>query len=293
VNPEAMLVAVTAAALFLLARAFRRGLTSGLAVAIGVVMAIGFITKLNFLGLAPGLVIGLLVLAARPVLRDRVPLRHAIRAPAIAIAIAAIPIVYYLFSNLVEGHEVLGSVAQIGHPTGGHGTIFDEASYVWQFFLPRLPGMSTDFHGLAPWRAIWFNRSVGLYGWLDTPLPLWLYDLALIPAILLAVLAIRELFVGRHSLRRRLGELAAYAAMVVGMLVLIGSPSYLHFPGQAGTYGEPRYLLSLIPLAGVIVALAARGTGRRFGPAAGVLIVVLFLGWDIFSQLQVVARFYG
>jgi hypothetical protein len=31
----------------------------------------------------------------------------------------------------------------------------------------------------------------------------------------------------------------------------------------------------------------------RGGPAAGALIVVLFLAHDIFSQLLVVARFYG
>jgi hypothetical protein len=42
-----------------------------------------------------------------------------------------------------------------------------------------------------------------------------------------------------------------------------------------------------------VVALAARGAGRRWGPIVGVLLVVMFLGQDIFSQLQVVARYYG
>jgi hypothetical protein len=41
------------------------------------------------------------------------------------------------------------------------------------------------------------------------------------------------------------------------------------------------------------LALAARGAGRRWGPPVGALIIVLFLGYDIFSQLLVVSRFYG
>jgi hypothetical protein len=44
---------------------------------------------------------------------------------------------------------------------------------------------------------------------------------------------------------------------------------------------------------GAALALSARGAGRRWGPAAGVLIVVLILGWNILSQLQVISRFYG
>jgi hypothetical protein len=76
-------------------------------------------------------------------------------------------------------------------------------------------------------------------------------------------------------------------------LVLIGSDSYLKFPSQAGTYAEPRYLLPMVPLAGAALALSARGAGRRWGPVAGVLIVVLFLAWNILSQLQVISRFYG
>jgi hypothetical protein len=42
-----------------------------------------------------------------------------------------------------------------------------------------------------------------------------------------------------------------------------------------------------------VLALAARGAGRRRGPAAGALIVVLFFAHDVFSRLLVVARFYG
>jgi hypothetical protein len=58
-------------------------------------------------------------------------------------------------------------------------------------------------------------------------------------------------------------------------------------------FAEPRYLLPLLPLMGAWLVLSARGAGRRWGPAAGTLTVVLFLSHDVFSQLQVVAHYYG
>ncbi len=65
VTPDALLYAVSAALFFALARAFRRGLSWGNAAAIGVLVALGFLAKLNFVGLAPGAFLGLFVLALR------------------------------------------------------------------------------------------------------------------------------------------------------------------------------------------------------------------------------------
>ncbi len=49
----------------------------------------------------------------------------------------------------------------------------------------------------------------------------------------------------------------------------------------------------MLPLLGAALVLSARGAGRRWGPPVGALVVVLFLAHDVFSQLQVIARFYG
>jgi hypothetical protein len=194
-----------------------------------------------------------------------------------------------LFSN----HPGLGVASSGIDLTNGHGSLGSEISYIWQFYLPRLPGMATDFPGIFPSTQIWFDRSVGLYGWLDTTFPVWVNDLFLIPFALLTVLGIRALVTLRVTLRRRLVELIVYAAMGLGVLLLIGADSYLKFPGQAGTYAEPRYLLPMLPLIGAGLALSARGAGRRWGPVAGTLIVVLLLAHNIFSQLEVISRFYG
>ncbi len=289
VNPEAMLYAVSAAIFYCLARAFRRGLTPRLAILIGALTAIGFLTKLNFIGLAPGVALGLVILAAR---EARVSRRTAYRSLAVSLTIAASPVVAYVLVNLISEHPALGQAVAASTPA--HGSLLAESSYIWQLYLPRVPGMTSYFPGIFTTRQLWFDGLVGLFGWVDTTFPGWVYDLALIPAGAIAALCVRALLVERGLLRTRLAELIVYAAMGAGVLVLVGGDSYVsdvlqHF----GPYLQPRYLLPMAPLFGALIALAARGAGARWGPIVGSLIVVLFLAQDLFGQLQTIARFYG
>jgi len=98
---------------------------------------------------------------------------------------------------------------------------------------------------------------------------------------------------GASALRARMSEVVVYGAMCAGLLTLIGADSYLVFPTIDAEYGQARYLLPLLPLLGLVLALAARGAGRRWGTVVGATVIMLFLWHDIFSQLQEIARFYG
>jgi 4-amino-4-deoxy-L-arabinose transferase-like glycosyltransferase len=288
VNPDSLLYAVSAATFYVLARAFRRGLTWRTAAALGVAIALGLLTKVNYVGLAPGAMLGLAVLSVRAA-RGRG--RSAYLLLALGAAIALSPVAAYALHNLQSGKPALG-VLTLGLDLT-HGSLLSEAGYVWQLYLPRLPGMTVDFPGLFTTRQLWFDGYVGLYGWLDTPFPAWVDTLALIPAAAILALCGRSLVRGRALLASRASELVVYAAMALGLLVLIGADSYLAFPRTDAEYAQVRYLLPLLPLLGLVLALAARGAGRRWGPVVGALIVVLFAGHDLFSQLQVVARYYG
>jgi 4-amino-4-deoxy-L-arabinose transferase-like glycosyltransferase len=290
VTPDAMLCAVSAALFYSLALAFRRGLSQRSAIAIGGLIAVGLLTKLNFIGLAPGACLGLIVLSIR---EARVSGRRAysrMLAPGLAIAIG--PAVLYALVNALSGNPTLGIVSGMGGILGGH-SLSRELSYIWQLYLPRLPWMHNDVGELFTTRQLWFRDLVGLYGWDDTVFPGWVYDVALIPAGLVAALCVRALASGRAQLRRRCGELATYAVMCAGLLVLVGATGYIQSPYTLVEYAQPRYLLPVIVLWGVVLALAARGAGRRWGPVVGALLVVLVIGHDLFSQMQVIARYYG
>jgi 4-amino-4-deoxy-L-arabinose transferase-like glycosyltransferase len=288
VNPDALLFAVCAALFFCLARGFRRGLSQRPAIALGAVLAIGFMTKLTFLPLLPGALLGLCAICLREA--RRTSKAAALRSLAFALGIAAAPSLLYVAVNLLSGRPAMGVLGN-GISLVGGGSLTHELSYVWQFYLPRLPGMTEYFHGFLPLKIYWFRGMVGIYGWVDTAFPMSVYNLALIPAALIAALTLRGLFLARGVLRSRAVEFGVYAAMALGLLLTIGADDFVN--KQPGEYAEPRYLLPLVALWGAVAALAARGAGRRRGPAAGALIVTLLLAHNIFGQLLDIARYYG
>ncbi|HEX5853573.1 MAG TPA: DUF2142 domain-containing protein [Solirubrobacteraceae bacterium] len=287
-NPDALLYTVSAGVLFCLARAFHTGLTPRLAVAFGLLTAIGCVTKLNFVAIAVGALLGIAVLAVREVRSKGV---GGLLSPALATLVGLSPLILYAIRNALTSRPTFGflSGSLLAAPSMG-----DEFSYVWQMYLPRLPGMTQYFAGINTTKDIWFDRSVGLYGWMDTVFPTWVDNLALIPASAIALLCGRRLFVRRDSLIAHAAEIGVYAVMGVAVLAMVGISS---FHGDALNHGpafvEPRYLVPLLPLLGAAVSLAVLGAGRRWAPVAGAAVVVLFLGHDIFSQLQVLARYYG
>ena len=213
VNPDAMLCRCRRD-LLLLRSGLSSGLTPRLAAAIGALTAVGLLTKLNFLGLVPGVAVGLALLAVRTSreLGPRAPRarpRRRWRSP-------RCPCVYALV-NLLSHHRALGIAGGVFSVTVGHRSIPGELSYIWQLYLPRLPGMHVDFADISPPRELWFDGLVGDYGYEDTFFPRWVDNLALIPALAIVALAAREAYAHRLALRRRAGELVTYLALAVGL----------------------------------------------------------------------------
>ncbi len=290
VNPDTLLLTLSTAVFLCLARAFRRKLTRRLALLLGLLIAAGFMTKLNFIGFAFGVFIGLFMLLAR---EERSRNRETLLSVGLAGGIGIAPVVLYVLWNYLSNRPALGVVSGSVGASATRSPL-NELSYIWEMYLPRLPGMAHYFRGIATYKDIWFDRSVGLYGWMDTVFPTWVDNLALIPAGGVVLLCCRELLVRRDALRARLPELAAYAAILLGVLVMLGASSYDGDAVAHGyAFGEPRYLLPMLALLGAVIVLAMRGAGRRWAPVAGAAMVVLFLAHDVFSQLQAIARYYG
>jgi hypothetical protein len=287
-DPDALLFAVCAALFYCLARAFRRGFDRRMACALGGVVAIGFLTKVNFLALVAGVAVGLILLTIR---EARSSPREALRSLALAAGIAFSPGVLYVLINIAGHKSTLGIVTGSIETTERHNTP-NELAYIWQFYLPRLPGMPHDFPGIFPPWHVWFKGAVGRYNWLETSFPGWVYKVALIPATAIAGLCAHELYLKRRLLGHRTAEFATYLVMLVGLMVLLAAASFDSYPTLALGDSEPRYFLPMLALGGALLALSARGAGKRWGPVAGAGIVMLFLGHDVLSQMLEVSRYY-
>jgi 4-amino-4-deoxy-L-arabinose transferase-like glycosyltransferase len=297
VNNDNLLYAVAAALFYLLARAFRGGLTPRLGAVIGLVVAAGLLTKGNTFGLVPGVGLGVLLAAWRAPPERR---RPALIGAGAAFACAIVPFgVWFVANNDLLGRSGTTTTGIAG-PAAHQITLPEQLSYLWQFYLPRLPWMSHQFGPKSgfpsPSYPLWgtyFQGFVGRFGQFQYGFPLWVSELAL--GIFSGVIALVgvSLSRARATLRRRLPELAAYVTMVGGLLLVVGVAAYRYRQRNEAPFEQARYLLPLLALYGALIALAARGAGRRWGPAVGAFLVVLAMGHSLFAMLLTVARYYA
>jgi Predicted membrane protein (DUF2142) len=303
VSSDDLLFAASAGVFWALAASFRRGLTVPRGVWIGACAAVGLVGKINMIGLLPGVAIGLFLLVHKSEPDGR---REALRGAVVATAIiGAVALTYMSINSLVWDRGIFFGGGD-GHPLGSaigvpraedlaaapSRTVGDALSYGWQFYLPRLPFMDSIF-AEYPLRDIWFDGFVGNFGWLDYRLPESVYSIALVIAAIVAFLAGRELYFNRQVLGSRAGELITYAAMTLGLLILVNGNGFAVRSGEGGGFEQARYLLPMLAVYAAIVALAARGAGRRYGPAVGVLFVSLAIGHTALAMLVTLTRYYG
>jgi hypothetical protein len=291
VTSDAVLYVASAGIFYMFARSFRRGLTPYRGVAIVVLAAVGLLAKTTMLGLAPGIAFGLLALALSAEGERR---REAIRGAWAALGVVAVPLIAYMVLNSMVWDRSLwfgtsGVPALSGILSGG---LLDFGSYMWQFYLPRLPFMDSYF-AHYPLRSVWFDGFIGEFGWLDYGFPRWVYHFSLALAFILLALVARQLIGLRNVLRSRLLELATYVLLALGLVTLIAGAGYLAQLDAANGYEQPRYLFPLLALYGALIALAARGAGKRYGPAVGVFLVCLAIAHTAAAMLLTLTRYYG
>jgi hypothetical protein len=289
VNPDALLLAICAALFHALAVAFRRGLTTRRAAWIGAIVAAGVVGKINFYGLVPGALLAV-ALAARAS-AGGVNRRWA-QLVGIAVGVAVAPYLLLTALDVLVWDRAWILQHTPAERPEDHGGLGGQLSYLWQVFLPRLPGQSTAFPEMYPGYQLWLKGFVGKFGWTVVQYAEWAYRLAALLLALVALLALRALVRGRAALRARVGELIGYAALAGGLLLLIGLVALRGFaPGIAGAI-QGRYLLPLLALFAALLVLAVRGAGH-WGRAVGVALVLTAVAWSLFGQLLTIAWFYG
>jgi hypothetical protein len=275
VSPDVALAAAWSAFVYVGVRIVTTGVTRLRVVALAACGIAALLTQPRSAAVVP---IALLVLALAP--------RARLRAVAVAttvVAFAAATLAYVAFAQTLPGW--------VKSPSSLHPWQF--LSYLWQFYLPRLPGMAPMVgpdYGAA---TAWVNRFFGDFGWLEIPFPNSVNTALRGGTVLLLVLLAVGLVIRRHAIRRHWRVAAVLvAAVVLELLVLhvAAFESLLSNPGDPILTG--RYLFPLISIWGLAVAAAASILPRvlRAPGAAAVLGAAAML--DVLAFIVVIERFY-
>jgi 4-amino-4-deoxy-L-arabinose transferase-like glycosyltransferase len=295
VNPDAGLVAASTALFFFVARGFRTRLSPVVAVGIGATAAAAVLMKLAGAGLVPGAALAVLVLA----LRGRRRGESVSRGVWLATAVAAAPIVLYLLVNTTFwGRPLAPSSGGVGVPgletgaTGSGWSLHGLLTYAWQYGLPRLGFMSDWFSGYAPYN-LWWRGWVGRFGWGDSGFSdatvrhsFW---------VLLVLLAgcVVEFVRHRFAVRRRAAELAVYAVLAAGLMLLLAWVGYGYRSSTHAVFEQGRYLFPLMALFGAIVGIGVGAFGRRLVPAVAVTVLLLEAALLVGGFMITFQRYYA
>jgi 4-amino-4-deoxy-L-arabinose transferase-like glycosyltransferase len=270
VNPDIALAAIWAAALYAMIRLVKTGPSRGrLAWLAGLVVA-------SCLTQPRGLALVIPALAA-----VALSLRGERRRFAWALAGAA----YLAGAVLLVNYATRGDLAGF--------RVRQFASYLWQFYLPRLdfmtPSLSPDW-GVGD---VFVDRFYGGFAQLEVELPAALLSVVAVGALVLAALAVVGLVIHRRSLARRRDVAIVCLLTGVGYLLLIHAVAFRELLIAPDPIITGRYLLPLLPLYGAGIALAVSWVRRPVAVGLGVVVLAGLTWLQIASFGLLFERFYA
>src|SRR5262249_54831583 len=187
-----------------------------------------------------------------------------VRVAAIVGAVVAATAAFFAFAQTLP--------SWVKSPSSLHPWQF--VSYLWQFYLPRLPGMDPMLGPKYGAGTAWVNRFFGDFGWLEIPFPNSIYTELRWGSVLLLVLLAVGLVVCRDAVRRNWRVAVALVATVVLELLVLHVAAFealLANPGDPVLTG--RYLFPLIAIWGLAVAAVAAIVPRILqAPAAAAIL---------------------
>jgi 4-amino-4-deoxy-L-arabinose transferase-like glycosyltransferase len=262
--------------LYGVARAFRRGLDMRTALIMGGGVSIGLLSKVSAYGLLAVAVWATFWLLVGHRQRLRIDARRLDLSLGAALVLAVVP--WYLVHRLRQGDNVLAgaqnAAATVGDGTPqGLGKVKDFLSYLWQFYLPRLPFMG---------RFGWFQ-----YGF--TPGQSWKIVGVLVGALVAAAFGLRRLW---PTARAHWTALVALVGGFVGYAVMINIKGWQYRNDTGQDFEQVRYLFPMIGLYGLLVAVALVGFPPRWRKPVAAGAVVLMLVQVVASWGLTFERYY-
>jgi 4-amino-4-deoxy-L-arabinose transferase-like glycosyltransferase len=288
ITPDAMLFAAWTLALWLGVRILRRGVTVPSAAGLLAAVGVAIVVKAASYALLPGALFVLVV-----ALHRRRPLafsRIAAVAGAAAAGLLATAGAWFVVARVLDRP----AAAQLSGASSTAGTNIRELfSYVWQYYLPRIPGQNhfpTIAHTL-PAYDIWFKGVWGAFGWTEVVFATPVYPILVALTVVIVVAAGSELWRGRASADKAIG--AFLAIVSVSLVAGLHWSEYHLIKGGAGNFNQGRYLLPLVGIAGIVLAIAIRrlAPSRRPLAVGGVLAGLFAL--QVLALAINVTRFYA
>jgi 4-amino-4-deoxy-L-arabinose transferase-like glycosyltransferase len=287
VNPDALVITTWTFALWLGARVINRGARAGDCIALCAVTAAAILTKATSYALVVPVA---LALALGWLSHARPERRHAARVIVLSGLALVLPVLGWLALAHALGRPAIN---QINSTSGSHPfNIGQFLSYVWQFYLPKLPFL-TKFRTTPqlPVYDIWLRQGTGAFGWLSVALPHWVYRVAgvLLAALLIAA-AVAVARRVRH--RRQLALLGFYALTLIALLGLLHVTEYRSIIAGQGPILQGRYLLPAVGLLGLAAGAVVVWMPIRWRPSACGLALTGLLVLQTISLATIVQAFY-
>jgi 4-amino-4-deoxy-L-arabinose transferase-like glycosyltransferase len=289
VTPDAMMLALWSLVLWLGVRILRCGLTWPLALALcGLAGAAGCVKATSYALIPAALfVLAMGLWRLRP--RHAGPTLAAAAAGAAGLALTLG--VWHVVANAAER----ATSAQFSAATSTEGGLDVRflLSYVWQFYLPRLPFQGDVFPDInsLPLDAIWLQGAWGSFGWLDVNLPPMLYDVLIAVTAIVVVAAAVTLWRTRRTTDWAVAVF--FAGATIALLAGLHWTEFRAIERGGGTLNQGRYLLPLVGIAGLAVVQALRLLPQRLRPHGAAVVTGGLLAPQLLALGLMLDRFYA
>jgi 4-amino-4-deoxy-L-arabinose transferase-like glycosyltransferase len=285
VNPDALVITLWTLVLWLGARVINHRAQGWDALWLCAATAAAILTKASSYALIGPILLALLFgWLRRPAAERR---RALILIAAAGLALAVPVLGWVALASRLGGLSITTVGSSPAHPFLISGFL----SYVWQFYLPRLPSQipQRPTPGL-PLYDIWVRQLTGVFGWLDVYLPAWMYRVAAVAAAGLGLGSIALLT--RLRDRRHLALLAFFAVTLLALLVVLHVTEYRTLIAGGGPFLQGRYLLPVVSLLGLAVGLIIARVPTRVRPSACALALTALLVMQVISLSTELHAYY-
>jgi hypothetical protein len=280
INPDVLLAAEWAAFFYLALLALIRGATRGRVVGMALLAIASCLTHGRGIALLVPTALVLAILWWRRAPRTRGTLIRTLSLAGVLFICAAYLVLRY---------------ATLGVLTGA--SLRQATSYLWQFYLPKLPFMTPMIGPHWTVRQGLLDRFFGSYAQLEVTFSAGLLTWLARLAVVTLVLGVIGLVVRLRASRDRRAAVTVVVVLVVAAAAYVLDMHVAAYRSLAAGTSDPvitgRYLLPLLSLYGVGLALAVSWLPRRLAAGVGGVLLAGLCLWQIGSLGILVERFYA